>query len=389
MGVLLEEGFRYSNQHVVFRTIRESGMITRRQLMQQTDLSFQTVSNIVAELIDTELVMSDGLVNQNAGKRAESLKVNPDGLFAIGVLLDRARIEIALVDLLGAVRSFRELNFAPSHPDAIMEDISAVTQEMLHDFAIPEERFAGIGLCTPGPIDFRSGALSRPPDFPHWTFVPIRPRLEEMTGYPVTLLKDSHAAALAELWTLHNAAPSSFFYLYFSTGIGGALVVNRNIWTGFSGNAGEVGHVRVADSPVCDCGAVGCLEAVWSLNRLARQTNQTVAELVDSLEADHSPYRDQWMAGVPLLARVVVASVNIIEPEWVILGGPYGQRISASLLTFLNEALQREGFVRNLRPLTVRSATSRNAACLGAAMMRINDSLTHRTNVDSMVGLNI
>ncbi|MDA8193393.1 MAG: ROK family protein [Thermaerobacter sp.] len=389
MAFLLENGFRYPNQRMVFRKIRESGVVTRRQLMQQTDLSFQTVSNIVAELSDTALVLSDGLANQSAGKRAELLKVNPDGLYAVGVLLDRAGLEAVLIDLLGNCRIQQRMPFSSSHPDAVLRQMADITQRFLAEARVSPERFAGVGISTPGPIDFRTGAVSRPPNFPEWTFVPLQQRLGDMLGCPVTLFKDSHAAALAEIWALNNAVPSSFFYLYFSAGIGGALVVDRRVWTGFSGNAGEIGHVAVAPSPGCDCGRTGCLEAVWSLSRLASEAGVSVEEYAQSIAYGSESYLANWLQGIPWLARAVVDAANVIEPEALVIGGPQGQAVGPSLIAPLSEALQREGFVHNLRPMLVRAASAQNAAGIGAGLMRLNAALAPDIGLPATLGLDI
>ena len=389
MAFMLEKGFRYLNQRSVFRKIRENGVITRRQIAQQMDLSFQTVANIVSELLETELVVSDGLINQNAGKRPESLKVNPSGLYAAGVLLDRTGFEATLIDLLGGCQARSTHPLSSLQPDITLRQIADVIEDFLVTMNIPSERFAGVGISSPGPIDFRVGAVSKPPNFPGWTFVPIQQRLSDMIGYPVTLVKDSHAAALAEIWALNNASASSLFYLYFSAGIGGALVVNRRIWTGFSGNAGEIGHVVVSEEGACECGRIGCLEAVWSLGRAANEAHLSLEDLVRLLQEESSPQWEQWQKGIPLLARVVVDVANMIEPETIIIGGPQGEQIGDNLIGPLNDALQREGFVHNLRPITARMAIAKNAASVGAGLVQINTTLTMASNSSGVLGLDI
>lgn len=387
MAFLLARGFRYPNQRLVFRQIRLAGSVTRRQLMQLTDLSFQTVSNIVAELMDMELVVSDGMVNQAAGKPAESVKVNSAGLYGVGILLDRTGFEATLIDLLGQTQARSVHTVSSVHPEETLRQMVAITQEFLHTMDVPSERFAGVGIAAPGPIDFRSGAISHPPNFPGWSFVPLRQQLADMLGCAVSLIKDSHAAALAETWSLNTEVPSSMFYLYFSGGIGGSLVIDSRVWTGFLGNAGEIGHVRVANTPQCDCGRQGCLEAVWSLGRAAHKANRSVEEYAALLNKRTAPYWKEWCQGVPLLTQAVVDVVNVLEPEVIILGGPQGEAICRDLVAPLNSAVQREGFVHNLRPIMVRTAVVPNAASMGAGLVQINVALTPDMDAGSVLGL--
>ena len=389
MAFVTESGFRHPNQRVVFRQIRLEGTITRRQLAQTTDLSFQTIANIVSELVDMELVVSDGLVNQSSGKRAESLKINPDGLYAVGILLGRSGFEANLIDLLGHSKRRIVRSLSSLQPDDTLRVIADVVRDLVTTTNVSRERFAGVGIASPGPIDFRIGAISQPPNFPGWSFVPLQQRLEDMLGCSVSLIKDSHAAALAEIWALNTDAPSSMLYVYISAGIGGALVIDNRLWSGFLGNAGEIGHVVVGDGPRCDCGRQGCLEACWSLDTAARKMQVTVEELINLLTNRVAPYWDDWIKGVPLLARAVVDVVNVLEPEVVLIGGEYRSHICSELVSPLNDALQREGFVHNLRPIIVRLATVERAASIGAGLMELSSALTSVVGTKGVVGLEI
>lgn len=384
-----DEGFRYGNQRVVFRAIRHAGSVTRRQLSLETALSFQTVANIVNELLEMKLVISDGLVHQAAGKPAEAVKVNPSGLYAVGILLGRTGFELDLVDLSGNSLAHMVESVSSVHPDTVLNRIATIARDVLKQADIPLSRFAGVGLASPGPIDFRYGAISRPPNFPGWAFVPIQQRLSELMDCPVTLVKDSHAAALAEVWGLNAQAPASLLYLYFSAGIGGALVIDGRIWSGFLGNAGEIGHVRVADEPACDCGRTGCLEARWSLGRIAADANLSVGTLASLLHQKTAPHWERWQSGLGLLAHTTIDVVNVLEPEVIVIGGPQGDDLSPYIIPVLNRALQQDGFVRHLRPYSVQSAVVRNAASMGAGLLQMNAGLSGTIGSYRDVGLDI
>lgn len=389
MPLLQGPALRYLNQRAVFRTIRHAGTITRRQLSHQTALSFQTVSNIVAELFEMKLIVRDRLVQQAAGKPAESVKINPSGLYAVGLLLGRDGFHLDLIDLVGNTLVHTVESASAPHPDIVLTRVATVVQNVLNQADIPPSRFAGVGLAAPGPIDFRYGAISRPPNFPGWEYVPIQQQLGDLLDCSVTLVKDSHAAALAEVWGLNAQAPTSLFYLYFSAGIGSALVINGRIWTGFLGNAGEIGHVQVGNGPACDCGRSGCLEARWSLGRMAADANLSVATLAGRLNSKTSPYWERWQPGLGLLAQTTIDVVNVLEPEVIVIGGPQSDDIGPHVIPALNRALQQQGFVRHLRPYTVHQAVVQNAASIGAALLQINTSLAAPSGANQEVGLDI
>ncbi|WP_372481860.1 ROK family transcriptional regulator [Streptomyces fuscigenes] len=171
----------------------------------------------------------------------------------------------------------------------------------------------GVGVAMPGPLDHASGIARRVTGFPHWDGFPLRDALADRLDLPVTLDKDTNAAALG-LAARAGAGSGSFAYLHLGTGLGAGLVLNGALYRGARTGAGEFGHQVVQlGGPPCHCGYRGCLEAIClaavergDLATAAGVLGEGAANLVALLDIDHvvlggrtvAAHRERFLAGV-------------------------------------------------------------------------------------------
>jgi glucokinase len=131
----------------------------------------------------------------------------------------------------------------------------------------------GIGICAPGPLNPKTGVVINPPNLPGWRNIELAKMLEKKFGLPAKVENDANAAGLAE--ALFGAAVGfpDVFYVTVSTGIGTGIIINREIYHGKNGIAGEGGHVSIDyRSPYrCGCGTYGCIEALAAGPAIARR----------------------------------------------------------------------------------------------------------------------
>ena len=137
---------------------------------------------------------------------------------------------------------------------------------------------AGIGIAAPGPVDPRIGTLIEPPNVgPGFRDIPLAVPIADALGLPVVLERDTHVAALGEATYGIARGVRDFLYLTVSTGIGGAIIANGELYGGADGVAGEIGHIPVdLDGPLCGCGSRGHLEAISSGSGIARQARMAI-----------------------------------------------------------------------------------------------------------------
>jgi predicted NBD/HSP70 family sugar kinase len=290
----------------LLRTAGEDG-ISRLELAERTGLTPQAVSKITARLRAEGMAAEAGFRASTGGKPRTVLRLVPHAAHAVGLHLDRDEATAVLVDLGGRVVA---VGTAPldlgARPEAVLD--AAVAQVLaVRDAGIgadaagpgggggagPFGALLGVGVAMPGPLDHAAGTPQRVTGFPHWDGFPLRDALGERLGLPVTLDKDTNAAALG-LAADGGAGSDSFAYLHLGTGLGAGLVLNGALHRGARTGAGEFGHQVVQlDGPPCDCGYRGCLEAIClaavargDLAGAARVLGEGAANLVSLLDID-------------------------------------------------------------------------------------------------------
>ncbi|MGN9910175.1 ROK family protein [Phytohabitans sp. LJ34] len=122
----------------------------------------------------------------------------------------------------------------------------------------------GVGITVPGHVDEATGRTGIVPNLPgQWRDFPLRDALARDTGRHLALLNDARAYALAELHLGAATALTDALFLVVGTGVGGAVVLRRELLGGAAGRVGEVGHVSVQPGgPPCGCGNLGCVDAI-------------------------------------------------------------------------------------------------------------------------------
>lgn len=254
---------RHHNAALVLDLLRAAGTegISRLELAERTGLTPQAVSKITARLRAEGLAAGAGLRPSTGGKPRTVLRLVPDAQFAVGLHLDRDGLTAVLVDLAGRPVA---VTTAPLDFGAPAERVLAGAADAVRDLsaAEPHRPVLGVGVAVPGPLDHRDGVLHRVTGFPRWDGFPLRDALAERTGLPVTVDKDTNAAALA--LALSPSEPrGDFAYLHLGTGLGAGLVLGGEVHRGARTGAGEFGHQTLQlDGPLCGCGGRGCIEAL-------------------------------------------------------------------------------------------------------------------------------
>jgi len=143
---------------------------------------------------------------------------------------------------------------------------------------------AGVGITVPGMADMNSGTLLYAP-FLGWRDVPVREIVStRLSGPPVTIANDVNACALGETYFGQASSFDNVLWVTVSTGVGGGIIVNKQLYEGEYGIAGEIGHVTVEwENPRrCSCGQWGCLEAHASGTAIAERAMELMQQNGDA-----------------------------------------------------------------------------------------------------------
>ncbi len=190
------------------------------------------------------------------------------------------------------------------------------------------------GIGFGGPVDFPSQTITLSTHVEGWTRYPLVQRLEQLTGVGVVMDNDANAGALGESLYGVGRGMDPLFYMTLSTGIGGGIIIDGNIYRGANSFAGEIGHLNIVpDGPDCLCGSRGCLERMCCGLWLERDYGRPAKELL--LDAQ---FVERY---VVYLARGLKAAIMLLNPALVVIGGGIS-KAGERLFGPLREQLNRE-----------------------------------------------
>ena len=223
----------------------------------------------------------------------------------------------------------------------VIERILDTLDEALAAADVSGESLAAIGVGAPGPCDWRAGIVRSAPNLPGWHDVPLGAVLTDATGRPAYIENDANAAALAEYAYGSNAGVDHMVYITVSTGVGGGVILDGQLWHGVYGSAGEVGHITVDfDGPACTCGNVGCVEAIasgpdmsrWVADQMSRGRASSLAahlapatlegrHIVEAAQHDDLLARDALERAGRAVGFAIVSLTHVLNLELAIVGG--------------------------------------------------------------------
>lgn len=150
----------------------------------------------------------------------------------------------------------------------------------------------GLGVGVPGPVDFESGTVNGAVNLGWETHVPVGDILSKLTGLTVRVDNDANMAALGEQYKGAGKNDRHVAVLTLGTGVGGGIIINRELIHGHAGAGGEVGHMKVdhTEQFLCNCGHRGCLETVASATGIVNLTyalkenfpNSSLSSVIDA-----------------------------------------------------------------------------------------------------------
>jgi glucokinase-like ROK family protein len=265
--------------HTILDLIRIEGPITRSYICEQSGYSRSTVSLNCDKLLDSGLIVEEGIMSGNGKGKRTKLKINGDAGLIIGIELGATSCEIGLCDLSAKILDF---NSSPVDislgPDPILAQIYHRIGEMLSPPGISKMKLLGICMGLPSAVDYQRGTAIYPAFMPGWHQYPIREILQTRYRCPVFIDNEVNTMALGEYSLGMERKYKNLLFVKAGTGIGAGIIVNGGIYRGQTGFAGNIGHLQMEGHPdICQCGKKGCLEAIASGTAIANRAKQLIA----------------------------------------------------------------------------------------------------------------
>ena len=256
----------------------------------------------------------------------------------IGIDIGGTKCAVIKADQTG--RILQKIKFATMDVESTLAKIFSTIEE------IGTGSSPTFGISCGGPLDSNRGIILSPPNLPKWDNIAIVSAIEARFGGKAFLMNDANAGALAE-WKFGVGQPyQNIIFLTFGTGMGAGLILNGQLYEGSCGTAGEVGHIRLADTGPIGYGKKGSFEGFCSGGGLAQMASDipdivTAKDLAIAAENGNEGAREIFVRCGTYLGRALSILIDIFNPETIILGSIFG-RCQGLLEASMYKELERE-----------------------------------------------
>src|SRR5262249_22710154 len=317
----------------------------------------------------------------------------------LGIDLGGTKVQSAVLDdsgkIIGRGRAKTE---AWREDEEVFNTIAEVGWEAVREAAIDRSALAAVGIGSPGPLDPDRGYILESSNLKFRNF-PLGPRLSEVFGCRVSVDNDVSSGVYGEFRAGAARGCNDVLGMFIGTGIGGGIVINGELYRGYSKNAAEVGHTIIkAGGPRCGCGARGCLEALASRTAMTKQVRKAInhgkeTHLAKKLKKETdklsgSDFRDAYDMHDEVVVKVIrraakmiglgVGSMaNVLGPQIVVLGGGVIEAMSDEFIDRISHFARKiaVGFKAEALKI-VRGELGDDAGVMGAALLEKRKFLT-------------
>lgn len=327
-----QAGLREHNLSLALRQVLDApAPVSRAGIAAATGLARATVSGLVDLLIEADLVRElDPRAAAHAGRPAVPLVPARGTVAGVGMEVNIDYVGVRAVDIAGRVLVERvELgDFRSSDPVVVLDRLAQMADRTIAALSADGVRIAGTALALPGLVDRVTGPLRVAPNL-GWRDVDV---VGVMTAHPVlaglppNLANEANLAARAEAHARRAGGPASFVYVSGEVGIGGAIVLDGEIFRGRHGWSGEIGHM-VVDAFGGRGPQRGTLEDLAGQDALMAGAGLDLAlpisRLADAAAAGDRAALDSLRRGAEALGIALANVVSVVDVDEVVLGGTF------------------------------------------------------------------
>lgn len=275
-GTMAPNG-RGINLRRVLQAIASGEADSRAGLARAIGLTRPTISSLVAQLIESGLIIELGPGPSVGGKPPTLLGIDPMSRCVVAIDIG-PRVVGVLNDLAGNELARRSVPDEQTQGQDLLDEVMALARELADLSPAP---VAGIGVGSAGQVT-PDGTVWGATNL-GWNGLPLGDELRTETGLPVWVDNNADAAALAEYRTL-SSHDQGLALILIGAGVGAGLVLEGKPHVGDRAAAGEIGHLVVdEDGPRCSCDHCGCLETYASVRaiveRAAKEADRDAADL--------------------------------------------------------------------------------------------------------------
>lgn len=365
------------NKSIILNKIRTSEPISRAQIAKETKLTPPTVSSIVKELIEQDIVVESELGESQGGRKPTMLLINKNGFYVIGVDAGPNSIDCILSDPSGQIKNRVSVSIDSSLTNESFLNLLKGTIKNILDMVDDRDKVLGIGVAMHGVVDVEHGTSLFAPIL-QLSHIPIKDELEREFDLEVKVENDARAMALGESWFGNHGDSPSMVAVNLGSGVGAGVVIDGKLYHGSKDLAGEIGHMTIdMKGEPCECGSQGCLQTFVSAPSIVRQAHKKMPG--KNIKSSEHIYQlalqgdkecldllkeTGWIIGIGLTNLI-----HVINPDIIILGGGVS-KAEKFLMPSIRTAIRERGLTeeaKNTRVVT--SNLGDDATSLGAVSL--------------------
>src|SRR5690625_372651 len=374
------------NKSLVLDVIKQHSPISRATIASQTGLNKGTVSSLVSDLLNEELIYESGPGESSGGRRPVMLLYNNTAGHAIGIDLGVNYLRGIRTDLNGAISEEQVVHFNALTYEAIQTKLFLMIDALIANAPSSPYGIIGIGVGVPGTVD-KLGKVLLAPNL-NWENINLQSIIEKKYQCPVVVQNEANAGAYGEKKFGAGVHHQNIVYVSVAMGIGVGLILNGSLYKGHEGFSGELGHMTItANGDTCRCGGKGCWELYASEQALIQQAASLDMGVSDNAEHTLENLLDRAEQGnkqaIALFKQIGTSLgiglsniINAFNPELVVIGN----RLSMAqkwIEPALHESIANQTlwFQQNHLNITFSKLTTHSTA-LGVAAFTIENFLT-------------
>lgn len=312
--------------------------------------------------------------------------------YYIGIDLGGTNIVAAVVDEKGKIISKTDCKTnLPRIPELVADDMAKISEEAVLKAGITMDQIENVGIGSPGIINPSTGEIEYSCNFNYYN-VPMSEMMNKRLRKPIYIDNDANTAAIGEFAVGAGKGIHSMIAITLGTGVGGGVILNDKIYSGFNYAGGELGHTVIQmDGRPCNCGRKGCFEAYASATGLIKTTIEYMEKNPDSqmwqvaqgskenvngrtsfdaMRLGDKVAKDVVDTFIRHLAAGLTNVINIFQPELVCIGGGISKE-GDTLIKPLRLLIDQEDYARSIERRTqiVAAKLGNDAGIIGAAML--------------------
>lgn len=305
-----------NNCRNVYHTIYTKGFSTKQDLANTLQLSLPTITTLLQDLKDRELIELSGHSDSTGGRRPVNIKIVPTARISAGLEILKEFARLIVVDLYGTPLLEKTLMLNFHKTNLYFDTLSSWVNDLIHRLPYPDEHVLGIGIAL-------QGLLS--PDGKELLFNPLlgsRVTIDDFAGrldWPCSIIHDVELAATAEI-SLPNGLKNAF-YLSLNRNMGSALISDGKVLTGSQNFSSTIEHMElIPGGRRCYCGKCGCVETCCSANALMEDSGLELPDFFWRVRSGQERELHIWNRYLENLARTI-DNIRMIFRCDILIGG--------------------------------------------------------------------